>query len=124
VKDAAIMLEAMAESDERYSKSLDKRGLEGTKIGVLLNLFGTDQVHEEVNLAAEIAIKEMELLGARVVDVTIPGLDADKLLRDMDVQRYEMKPEINRYFSNREAPAATLGSSSPKGSMTLRSRRC
>jgi amidase len=124
VGDAAIMLEAMADSDERYSKSLDKRGLEGVKIGVLLNLFGTDQVHEEVNRSTEIAIKEMELLGAQVVEITIPGLGADKLLRDLDVQRYEMKPEINRYFSNREAPAATLGSSSPKGSTTLRSSRC
>jgi Asp-tRNA(Asn)/Glu-tRNA(Gln) amidotransferase A subunit family amidase len=108
VEDAAIMLEAVVESDERYSKSLDKRGLEGAKIGVLLNLFGTDQVHEEVNHATEIAMKEMKLLGAQVVEVTIPGLDTDKLIRDLDVQRYEMKPEINRYFSDWETPVATL----------------
>jgi amidase len=108
VEDAAIMLEAMAESDECYSKSLDKRGLEGAKIGVLMNLFGSDQVHEEVNRATEIAMREMELLGARVVEVTFPGLDTDNLIRDLDVQRFEMKPEINRYFSDWDAPVATM----------------
>ena len=108
VEDAAVLLEVMVDNGTAYTKSLDQHGLMGTRIGVLRNLFGREQIHEEVNQITELALEEMRRLGAQIVEITISGLDADQLLRNMDVQRYEMKHELNRYFSTYKAPVNTF----------------
>ncbi|PZE20066.1 amidase family protein [Paenibacillus xerothermodurans] len=113
VEDAAIMLDVMAGSDKTkpgaaYSDALVENGLKGARIGVLQNLFGTQQIHEEVNTATHAAMEEMKNLGATLVPINIPGLDTDKLIADLDVQKYEIKEELNRYFSTYRTPVKTL----------------
>jgi Asp-tRNA(Asn)/Glu-tRNA(Gln) amidotransferase A subunit family amidase len=108
VEDAVIMLEAMIGNDVHYMESLHEHGLKGKKIGVLLNLFGREKIHEEVNRITELAIEEMKSLGAQMIDITIRDLDTDRLISDVDVQRYEMKHELDKYFSSYNTPVKAL----------------
>ncbi|WP_205672270.1 amidase family protein [Ammoniphilus sp. YIM 78166] len=50
----------------------------------------------------------MRKLGATLVDIKVPGLNTDELIQEMDVQRYEIKEELNRYFDQYNAPVKTL----------------
>jgi amidase len=109
VEDAAILLEVMAGNGETYTKSLKLQGLLGTRIGLLRNLFGKEQIHEEVNRITELAITQMHALGAEIVEITVPELDSNQLLQNLDVQRYELKNELERYLSTYNAPVGTLG---------------
>lgn len=129
VEDAAILLDVMAGFDEQdpitlagkdhipasYTDSLDEHGLQGARIGVLQNLFGTEPVHEEVNRVTHEAMVEMQQLGATMIPITIPGMDANKLISDMDVQKYEIKEELNRYFSTYNTPVESLEEFISKG---------
>ena len=122
VEDAAIVLDAMAGFDPKdpstevaqgkvpatYTEALDISGLEGARIGVLDNLFGKDPIHEEVNKVTMAAVEDMEKLGATMVDIEVPGLDTDQLIKDMDVQRYEIREGLNAYFSKYNTPVKTL----------------
>lgn len=129
VEDAAILLDAMAGFDEKdpatlagkehipatYTDFLDEEGLKGARIGVLQNFFGTEPVHEEVNRVTDEAMVEMQNLGATLVPITIPGMDTNKLISDMDVQKYEIKEELNRYFSAYNTPVTSLEELISKG---------
>src|SRR5437867_12698195 len=72
VEDAARMLDAMVGYDpddpitafgvpkipKTYAAFLDRDGLRGARIGVLMDFFGRDAVHQEVNAVTEAAIKK------------------------------------------------------------------
>ena len=84
VEDAARMLDAIAGHDpndpitafsldkipDSYTHSLNRDGLAGARIGVLVDFFGADAVHEEVNAVTEAAIGQMSALGATMVRIT------------------------------------------------------
>jgi amidase len=122
VEDAAIMLDAMRGFDPNDSYTalsqgrtpvkltsfLDKHGLKGKRIGILQNCFGNQPVHQEVNRVTNEAIKEMKGLGATLVPITIPNLDTDHVIMDYDVQKYEIKTELNKYFSKYGSPVKSL----------------
>ncbi|MFC5648550.1 amidase family protein [Paenibacillus solisilvae] len=122
VEDAAIMLDAMRGFDPndsytalslghipvKLTSSLDKNGLKGKRIGILQNFFGNQPVHDEVNLVTNEAIKEMEGLGATLVPITVPNLDTDQVVKDYDVQKYEIKTVLNQYFSKYGTPVKSL----------------
>jgi Asp-tRNA(Asn)/Glu-tRNA(Gln) amidotransferase A subunit family amidase len=91
VKDAAILLDAMVGYDAEdeyttayliaghkgsYTDNLDKNALQGARIGIVKNAFGSDDDQESaaVNKVVRAAIKEMESAGATTVEVTIPDL--------------------------------------------------
>ena len=56
-----------------YTESLDPNGLEGARIGLVLDLVGQDVIHEEVNAVVEEAIATMTEAGATVIRLRIPN---------------------------------------------------
>ena len=122
VEDAARMLDAIAGHDpndpitafsldkipDSYTHSLNRDGLAGARIGVLVDFFGADAVHEEVNAVTEAAIGQMSALGATMVRMSIP--DLDELTRGLAVSSFEAKIAFNAYL-------ADLGSRAPVRSL-------
>ena len=121
VEDAARMLDVIAGYDPAdpitafgtgkirgsYTESLDPNGLEGARIGLVLDLVGRDAIHEEVNAVVEEAIATMTEAGATVVRLHIPNF-AD-LTRDIALSGFEFKIAFNRYLASL-GPAAPVGS--------------
>ena len=121
VEDAARMLDVIAGYDPAdpitafgtgkipasYTESLDPNGLEGARIGLVLDLVGRDAIHEEVNAVVEDAIATMTEVGATVVRLRIPNF-AD-LTRDIALSGFEFKIAFNRYLASL-GPAAPVGS--------------
>ena len=122
VEDAARMLDAIAGYDpkdpitafslgklpESYARSLGRGGLDGARIGVLVDFFGAEPVHEEVNVVTEAAIGQMDALGATMVEIRIP--DLDELTRDLQVSNFEAKIAFDAYLASlgSRAPVSTL----------------
>ena len=121
VEDAARMLDVIAGYDPAdpitafgtgeippsYTESLDPSGLEGARIGLVLDLVGQDAIHEEVNTVVEEAIVTMTEAGATVVRLRIPNF-AD-LTRDIALSGFEFKIAFNRYLVSL-GPAAPVRS--------------
>jgi Asp-tRNA(Asn)/Glu-tRNA(Gln) amidotransferase A subunit family amidase len=121
VEDAARMLDVIAGYDPAdpitafgtgeippsYTESLDPNGLEGARIGLVLDLVGQDAIHEEVNAVVEKAIATMTEAGATVVRLHIPKFA--ELTRDIALSGFEFKIAFNRYLASL-GPAAPVGS--------------
>ena len=117
VEDTARMLDAMAGFDpndpitafslgkipESYTSSLNRDGLAGARIGVLVDFFGAAAVHAEVNALTEAAIEQMSALGATMVRMSIPDLDG--LTRGLGVSSFEAKIAFNAYLADLGAKA-------------------
>lgn len=119
VEDAAVVLDAIAGYDEAdpvtgksngkipesYTDYLDEEGLKGARIGVVRALFGEDP---QIIMATEQAIDDMEELGAEVIDVTIPNLDA--IAAYPSLSAFEFKFQLNDYLASlgENAPVKTL----------------
>ena len=122
VEDAARMLDVIAEYDPAdpitafstgeipasYTESLDPDGLDGARIGLLLDLVGEEAIHEEVNAVVEDAVTTMMQAGAAVVRLRIPSF-AD-LTRDIALSGFEFRISFNRYL-------ASLGPGAPVHSL-------
>jgi amidase len=120
VVDAAAMLQAMAAADPAdpqtadhphpdYTAALDAGALKGKRIGVLRVMFGSKPEHREVNEVMERTISAMRQAGAVLVDIDAPELDADQLIAQNDVQKYEFKAVMDRYLATiPNAPANTV----------------
>jgi amidase len=112
VRDAAIMLDVMAGYDpqdpstafsfgripESYTDELDVNGLQGARIGVLQDFFGTEEIHAEVNAVTMAAAEKMEELGAEIVPITIPNLSS--LTAGIQVGDIEFKTALNDYLAS------------------------
>jgi amidase len=115
VRDAAVVLSAIASSGTDYACELDPAGLRGKRIGIARKFHTglsehTDRVFEE-------ALRALRECGAELVeDVEIPG---EKQLRDNfeDTERraerivmeFEIKADIARYLEKRpSAPVRSL----------------
>lgn len=88
-----------------YTAYLNQDGVKGKHIGVLRNFFGQDAIHQEVNDVANKALAELKALGAVLVELDTPDLDADSLASNMTVQPFEHKQDLDEYLSN---PAANM----------------
>jgi amidase len=123
VADAARILEVMAGYDRNdpstawsvgyaqggYTARLGVDALKGAHLGVLKMMFGTSPQHQEVNAVMAKAISAMQQAGAVIVEVEAPALDADKLIADNDVQKYEYRALIDAYLATiPNAPAKSL----------------
>jgi amidase len=112
VRDAAILLGALAGSDPRdvatadadakkqkdYTQFLDPNGLRGARIGVARKYFGfSDAVDQLVNNR----IAEMKSAGAEIVDPA--DLESHGKFDDTEllVLMYELKADLNAYLANR-----------------------
>jgi Asp-tRNA(Asn)/Glu-tRNA(Gln) amidotransferase A subunit family amidase len=118
VEDAAFLLEAMVDHDHDFSCSagLHPHGLQGKRIGVLRSFFGKSPIHEEVNRITETALRQMQESGARMIDLTSDDIVAEQLIMEFDVQRFEIKQELDHYLSDYQAPARTIEELLDKGS--------
>jgi amidase len=82
-----------------YVSWLNADALKGKRIGVLRVMFGSKPEHQEVNAVMERALAAMTKAGATLVDLDTPDLDADKLIAQNDVQKYEFKAVMDRYLA-------------------------
>jgi amidase len=120
VRDAAILLGALAGVDPNdsatmdgakkgaadYTMFLDLRGLKGATVGVARNYFG---FHDAVDAVMEEALASMKKEGATLVDpAEIPNMDkvSDP---EMTVFLYELKADLNAYLA-RLGPKAPVRS--------------
>lgn len=123
VADAAIVLNVLAGYDANdpvtaygigqttdYTRSLRPGGLRGARVGVVQTLFGTQPIHEPVNVVVNTAIEEMRRLGATIIPINAAALDTDKIGKDLDVQRFEYRANLNAYLATLgpQAPVKTL----------------
>jgi amidase len=122
VEDAVRMLDVMTGYDpedpisafgaaripKTYTAFLDRDGLKGARIGVLMDFFGRDTVHQEVNAVTETAMKKMTESGATMIRINIPNLN--DLTRNIQVSEYETKVAFNNYLARLgpRAPVKTL----------------
>ena len=108
VKDAALLLTAMAEhpKKEDYAKYCQgPRGLQGMRIGVCRQMF----IHNpDVKRMAEGAIEILRKAGAEIIDpveiATLGKFDND----EFTVFLYELKAGLNRYLAARGGDIRTL----------------
>ena len=89
------------ESD--YTSFLKADGLKGARIGIVETLFGKDPVHQDVNTVTREAIRRIEAEGATTVSIRDPMLDTSKLVSEVSVHLYDLKPDLNSYLSNPSA---------------------
>jgi aspartyl-tRNA(Asn)/glutamyl-tRNA(Gln) amidotransferase subunit A len=85
VEDAATLLDVVSGFDEKDSTSINRKDplstsligkdIKGMKLGIPKEYF-VDGIDSEVKLAVNNAIKQLESLGAEVVDVTLPHTEA------------------------------------------------
>lgn len=122
VADAAYMLDVMAGYDpadpitalsigqipDSYTNFLNLSALQGARLGVVLDLFGTQPIHEEVNSVINSELDKIASLGATVIPVTIPNFGA--LTTSLSVSGYEVKPTLDAYFASLgpDAPIKSL----------------
>ncbi|MCD8535381.1 MAG: hypothetical protein LR011_11595, partial [Verrucomicrobia bacterium] len=115
VSDAAIMMDYMVGFDasdpatwhgigkapESYTQFLDKDGLKGARIGYVVDAFGTDPIHEEVNAVTHQQIKNIEKIGATIFPVQIPEVSYYfKNLGEVSVSNFESAPFMDAYFQS------------------------
>ena len=119
VEDNARMLDVMAGYDpadpgtafsaghvpRAYTAALDRAGLKGARVGLLLDFIGHEAVHAPVNAVIERAVETMTAAGATVVRMRIPSIDA--LTRDLGVMMLELQPAFDRYLAGL-GPAAPV----------------
>ena len=112
VRDAAILLGAMAGIDRRdsatadssgksyadYTRFLDPKGLRGARIGVARKYFGFS---DAVDALMDNLIDDMKRQGATIVDPA--DLDSHGKFGDSEltVLLYELKADLNAYLANR-----------------------
>jgi Asp-tRNA(Asn)/Glu-tRNA(Gln) amidotransferase A subunit family amidase len=117
VTDAALILDVMAGYDPAdpitafgrghqpasFTHLLRADALEGARIGVIMNLFGKEERHHEVNTAMDGVIARMERLGATVVRFELP--EYDQLLPVIATDLYEARTVTEKYFASLPANA-------------------
>jgi amidase len=96
VTDAAILLGALAEKPADFTKSLDRDGLKGARIGVARKFFGFNDATDAVMKEAIAAIKH---LGATIVDPADMATTGKYDDSELDVLLYEFKTDINKYLA-------------------------
>ena len=117
VADAAILLGAMVGKDKRdsitssadkglkdYTKSLDKNGLKGAKIGVARQFINPKS---RIAPIAEAHLQTLKDAGATLVEVKFPSVPNFRRYR-LDVLLYEFKTDLNKYLAARKSPYKTL----------------
>jgi amidase len=121
VTDVAIMLDALVGYDPndpqtaasvghiptRYTDFLQLGSLRGARVGLLIDMLGSDPADAEVAGVVRAAANEMKGSGAEVVEVTIPA--ATEHMADLLVQLHDFKFDLNTYLASRPtAPIRTL----------------
>jgi amidase len=112
VEDVAYLLSALTALDpedagmkvarkveEDYTRGLDREALRGKRLGVVRALFGKSP---QVKKLLDAALKDLEKLGATLVDVELPTMDSDA---ELEVLLFELKANLNEYLKKRRPDA-------------------
>lgn len=119
VKDAAILLGALAGVDPEdgvtsqsqgkaktdYTTALDMNGLKGKKIGIEKSALTG---HEGVVALFNEAIAVLKAQGATVVEIELQKLLTDPNSVEGTILQYEFKDGVNKYLATANAPVKTL----------------
>jgi amidase len=111
VTDAALLLDVMAGYDaddpitafskgripQTYTHLLSTDALKGARIGVMTNMMGTAERHQEVNKVMADVISKFQSLGAGIVRFDLP--EYDKLAAMVSTSGYEARTVMESYFS-------------------------
>jgi Asp-tRNA(Asn)/Glu-tRNA(Gln) amidotransferase A subunit family amidase len=120
VTDVAIVLDATAGVDPAdpttrasagripptYTSSLRPDALQGARVGMLADLFGSTPDDEPVGAVVRKAIADLETRGAEVVDVAIP--DLTRLLMASNLLSQELKFDLREYLGRARARIGSL----------------
>jgi Asp-tRNA(Asn)/Glu-tRNA(Gln) amidotransferase A subunit family amidase len=121
VADVAVLLDATvgADADDpvtsgsaghiptTYTRFLDRDGLRGARIGVLLTLFGDAPEDQRAGSVVRTALAAMAARGARLVDITSHDVPSDA--DGVAVIRYEFRTDIDGYLQRTpRAPVRSL----------------
>lgn len=122
VEDAARLLEVMVGFDPNdpvtgygvgrsassYTDQLRPDALRGVRIGVMTNLFGTEERHQEVNRVMESVISTMEAQGTTIVRFSLPAYDT--LQSIVVTSTWEAHTAMDQYFASLgpDAPVHTF----------------
>lgn len=94
---------------DTYVTDLQPATLRGRRLGVLRCLQGAGTENAEVNTAVENALAALRSAGVEVVSIDEPFVDADVLIRDYDVQRWEFRRSFDAYLAgDQAAPVRSL----------------
>lgn len=96
VTDAAILLGVLGVRQIDYTKSLDRNGLKGARIGVARKFFG---FNDRVDALMKSSIETIRQLGATIVDPADMATTGKYDDSEMDVLLYEFKADLNKYLS-------------------------
>lgn len=123
VTDAALLLDVMAGYDPddpitalgkgrvpaSYTHGLKSDALKGARIGVMNNLMGREERHQEVNRVMEDVIAKVQSLGATVLRFDLP--EYDKLAAVVATSQYEARTVMESYFARlpSNAPVRNFG---------------
>jgi amidase len=116
VTDAAITMSIMAGTDasdlfsykglgktpsDNYLSSLKKDGLKGARIGVVRELFGTEEADKPAVELIEAAIKKLKDAGAVVIDPLPVGANLWDVVRETNYGNAENRVALEAYFASR-----------------------
>lgn len=87
-----------------YVQALAGSTLKGARLGVMRSLFGTEPQHAPVNAVMDSALQAMREVGAYCIDIDDEHVDSPRILRDLDVQKWEFAEEFNAYLATRRDP--------------------
>lgn len=94
-----------------YTKYLNKDGLKGKRIGILRSFFGNQPVHADVNAVTDRAIEDCRRHGAVMVGLDTPDLDSGRIVSEISVHLYDLRPDLDSYLGDPKAgtPVKSLG---------------
>jgi amidase len=103
VRDAALVLAAIADKPGEYQPSGDVKGM---RIGVARSFFGA---HPEQDQLCETAIAALKAAGVEVVDpVELPAWPSGPDDPEMTVMLYELHADLDAYLATANAPVKSL----------------
>ena len=94
--------------EKDYTSFLKADGARGKRIGVLRSFFGAAPIHAEVNAVTARALADLQKLGATLIELQTPDLDSGKIASDISVHFYELKPALDAYLRDGDAPVKSL----------------